>query len=120
MKKASIVDMKARAFALRIVKLYRLLKSMRDSVIARQVLRSGTSIGANVAEGRFAQSRADFVSKYSISLKEAAETLFWLEILRDGGFLPADSAFCSLYAECEELIRLLTASLRTAQRNNAE
>ena len=119
MKQPSLVNTKSKAFALRIVKLYRHLKVRRESVIAKQVLRSGTSVGANITEGRFAQSHADFISKYAIALKEAAETLYWLEILRDGEFLPADDAFNSLYAECEELIRLLTASLKTAQRNNA-
>lgn len=119
MKQPSILDLKAKAFALRIVKLYRHLRARRESVIAKQILRSGTSIGANVTEGRFAQSRPDFISKYSIALKEAAETLYWLEILRDGEFLPSDDAFNSLYVECEELVRMLTASLKTAQRNNA-
>ncbi len=117
MKQPSIIDTKTKSFALRIVKLFRYLKARRETVIAKQVLRSGTSIGANVTEGRFAQSKADFVSKYAIALKEAAETLYWLEILRDGEFIPEDNAFNTLYAECEELVRLLTSSLRTAQKN---
>ena len=116
MKAESILNTKAKAFALRIVKLFRYLKERKESVIAKQVLRSGTSIGANITEGRYAQTRADFAAKYSIALKEAAETLYWLELLRDGEFVEDNANFQSLMADCDELIRILTASIKTARR----
>jgi four helix bundle protein len=75
---------KSYAFALRIIRVYRhMLETNKEFVLSKQILRSGTSIGANVAEATQAQSRADFVSKLSISLKEAFETEFWLNLLRD-------------------------------------
>lgn len=116
MKAESILNTKAKAFALRIVKLFRYLKERKESVIAKQVLRSGTSIGANITEGRYAQTRADFAAKYSIALKEAAETLYWLELLREGEFVEDNANFQSLMADCDELIRILTASIKTARR----
>ena len=83
--------------------------------MSKQLLRSGTSIGANVAEGQFAQSRADFVLKYSIALKEASETRYWLELLQAAGNLPNSASTHTLVADCVELIRLLVASLKTAK-----
>ncbi len=83
--------------------------------MAKQVLRSGTSIGANVAEGQYAQSKDDFASKYAIALKEAAETLYWIELLSDAGYLPDDEASSSLRSDCEELIRILASSVKTAK-----
>ena len=81
------------ALALRIVKAYKYLKEEKQEyVMSKQLLRSGTSIGAQVREAKFAQSRADFVSKLSIALKEANETLYWLELLHDSGFIE-DEAF---------------------------
>ena len=75
---------KSYAFALRIIRVYRhMLETNKEFVLSKQILRSGTSIGANVAEATQAQSRADFVSKLSISLKEAFETEYWLNLLRD-------------------------------------
>lgn len=111
----SIVFTKFKAFAIRIVKLYQYLREKKESVMAKQILRSGTSIGANVAEGRFAQSKEDFVSKYGIALKEASETLYWLELLMETGYLPNDTASETLREDCNELIRLLTASVKTAK-----
>ena len=111
----SILVVKSKAFALRIVKLHQYLRGKKESVMAKQVLRSGTSIGANIAEGKFAQSKDDFVSKYGIALKEASETLYWLELLFDAGYLSNAEAALSLRADCEELIRMLVASIRTAK-----
>ncbi len=85
--------------------------------MSRQVLRSGTSIGANVFEGTYAQSKEDFVNKYSIALKEANETRYWLQLLSDTGYLSAtDATAQSLVEDCVELIRILTASIRTAKQ----
>ena len=79
------------------------------------MLRSGTSIGANIAEGIRGQSKADFVNKLSIALKEADETEYWLNLLRDGDFITATQAE-SLLADCLELQKMLTASIKTAKK----
>ena len=113
--KESVLLTKSKAFALRIVRLYKYLRDRKESVIAKQMLRSGTSIGANIAESRYAQSKTDFASKLQIALKEAAETEFWLELLRDGELVDPSSAFDTLLADCTELIKLLTASVKTAK-----
>ena len=114
----SIVAEKAKAFALRIVNLYNYLRAHKESVLSKQILRSGTSIGANIAEGRYAQSKDDFASKYGIALKEAAETLYWLELLSDAGLLPDTASSRSIRTDCEELIRILAASVKTAKPRN--
>ena len=111
----SIMLKKSKAFALRIVRLYKYLREHKESVIAKQILRSGTSIGANIAESRYAQSKSDFASKLQIALKEAAETEYWLEFLRDAELVEPGPAFDSLCQDCTELLRLLTASIKTAK-----
>ena len=113
--KDSILFPKSKAFALRIVRLYKYLRERKESIIAKQMLRSGTSIGANIAESRYAQSKTDFVSKLQIALKEAAETQYWLELLRDAELVKSDKAFTTLCDDCTELIKLLTASVKTAK-----
>ena len=115
--KESILLTKSKAFALRVVRLYKFLRDRKESVIAKQMLRSGTSVGANIAESRYAQSRSDFASKLQIALKEAAETEYWLELLRDGELVDPSSAFDTLLADCTELIKLLTSSVKTAMTN---
>ena len=115
--KDSILLTKSKAFALRVVRLYKFLRERKESVIAKQMLRSGTSVGANIAESRYAQSRSDFASKLQIALKEAAETEYWLELLRDSELVEPSPAFDSLCADCTELIKLLTASVKTAKEN---
>ena len=112
--KDSILLTKSKAFALRVVRLYKYLRDRKESVIAKQMLRSGTSIGANIAESRYAQSKSDFASKLQIALKEAAETEYWLELLRDSEIVKSSSAFDSLCTDCTELIKLLTASVKTS------
>ena len=93
--KDSILFAKSKAFALRIVRLYQYLRERKESVIAKQMLRSGTSIGANIAESRYAQSKADFTSKLQIALKEAAETQYWLELLRDAELVEYHNVYLS-------------------------
>ena len=115
--KSSILLTKSKAFALRVVRLYKYLRERKESVIAKQMLRAGTSIGANIAESRYAQSKTDFASKLQIALKEAAETEYWLELLRDGELVAPSSAFDTLLADCTELIKLLTSSVKTAKEN---
>ncbi len=111
---------KSLAFAVRIVNL---AKALRDEYkafsLADQILRSGTSIGANLAEAHYAASRRDFLAKCRISLKECAETLFWLELLEKSGFLTNEQAR-SLSADCHELRRLLSATCNTLERKGTE
>jgi four helix bundle protein len=106
---------KSYAFALRSVKLYRhLCEQNKEYVLSKQLLRSGTSIGANIAEANQAQSKSDFVHKLSISLKEAVESEYWLNLLKDSEYL-TEAQFNSLIADCNELIRMLTASIKTSK-----
>jgi len=111
----NLVLVKSKAFALRIIKLYNFLcDSKKEFVLSKQVLRSGTSIGANAKEASLAQSKADFAAKLSISLKEAGETEYWLELLHESGYID-DNAFNSIYADCQELLRIITSILKTAR-----
>ena len=110
---------KGETFALRIVKLYQHLVEKGERVMSKQVLRSGTSIGANITEGHYGASRADFINKYAIAEKEAAETRYWLNLLIRSGYLQENEATLSLVADCTELIRLLAASIKTARKSGA-
>lgn len=111
----SLMLKKSKAFALRIVRLYKYLREHKESVIAKQMLRAGTSIGANIAESRYAQSKADFASKLQIALKEASETQYWIELLRDAELVEPGPAFDSICDDCTDLLRLLTASVKTVK-----
>ena len=108
----NLIVLKSKAFALRIIKLYQHLQDRGERIISKQLLRSGTSIGANIAEGQYAQSKADFMTKYSIALKEASESRYWLELLLESGILPDSESFRSIIADCTELIRLLVSSTK--------
>ncbi len=111
MSRDSIIYEKSRRFASRIVRLHsHLLKEKDEHVISAQIVRSGTSIGANVAEALYAASRRDFLSKLTIALKECSETIFWLDVLRDTGYVEGEGAI-SLTEECRELIRMLIATV---------
>ena len=114
--KENAVAVKSKAFALRIIKLYQLLKESHESVLSRELLKSGTSIGANVREALRAQSDADFISKLHIALKEADETAYWLEILHDTDYINTP-LYNSLNSDCDEIIRILTAILKTKKEN---
>ena len=109
--KENVLKTKSYAFALRVVKAFQHVDSGREWVLSKQFLRAGTSIGANVAEANQGQSRADFISKLSIALKECVETEYWIELLRDGGYLTASQAE-SLLVDCRELKAILTASIK--------
>jgi len=104
--------LKSKAFALRIVKAYQYLQGKKELVMSKQLLRSGTSIGANIAEGQYAQSKADFMTKYTVALKEASETRYWLELLCEAKYLPDVKNTKTLMADCDELLRLLTSSVK--------
>lgn len=114
MGKSVILD-KSKAFALRIIKLYQYLcEQKHERVLSRQLLRCGTSIGANAKESVFAQSKADFTAKMFIAQKECAETEYWLELLHESGFIDKRE-FAVVYADCQELMRLIVASTKTLQ-----
>ena len=100
------------------MKLYKhLAEEKKEYVLSKQILRSGTSIGANIAEGNQAQSKADFVHKFSIAHKEAFETEYWLCLLRDGEFITEKQAE-SIIIDCQELQKILTTSIKTAKNNS--
>ncbi len=102
-------------FAVRIVKLCNHLRSTKkEYTLSKQLLRSGTSIGANISEAQQAQSKADFISKMSISLKEAAETNYWLRLLQATNYL-SEAEFQSIHSDCCELERMLTAIVKSAK-----
>ena len=111
----NILKTKSYAFALRVVKLYKYLCNHKEYVLSKQVLRSGTAVGALVSEAEFGQSKADFISKLSIGLKEANETLYWLCLLRDSEYID-EKMFKSIQPDNEELIRLLVSSIKTAKK----
>ena len=109
----SVMTEKSFSFALRIVKLYQhLSEKKKEFVLSKQVLRSGTSIGANVEESRGAQSTPDFQAKISVAYKEARETSYWLRLLYASKYL-TERQFASLHADCEELIRILGSTQLT-------
>lgn len=111
----STVEAKSFDFAVRIVNLYRFLtKEKKEFDLPKQILRSGTSIGANVSEGERGQSKADFYSKMSIALKEANETHYWLRLLNATGYIN-ETQFLSLEKDVNELIALLTSICKTTQ-----
>ena len=108
MKERNVIVDKSKAFALRIIRLFQLL-DVDEKVMSRQLLRSGTSIGANVKEAIRGQTRADFYAKMHIALKEASETEYWLELLHESGYIANKIAFESIYRDCQELIAILIA-----------
>ncbi|CAA6679007.1 MULTISPECIES: four helix bundle protein [unclassified Lentimonas] len=120
MTKSNPAAEKSYAFALRIVKLRRYLREEKSEYdISKQILRSGTSIGANVEEALGGHSRKDFKHKLSISYKEARETHYWLRLLRDSDFINEDSAE-SLLNDCDELLKIIGSTLITLNKDNDE
>ena len=116
MKTDNLIVMKSKAFAVRIIRMYQYLcEEQKEFVLSKQALRSGTSIGANVKEAIRGQSRADFSAKMNIALKEASETEYWLELLLETDYLPKAS-YDSIYADCQELIRLLTSIVKSSRK----
>ncbi|HEY9638030.1 MAG TPA: four helix bundle protein [Coleofasciculaceae cyanobacterium] len=114
-------DIRERSFkyALRAIKLYQCLQEGKDGagwIIAKQYLRSATSIGANVEEAQSGESRADFIHKYSIAQKEARESLYWLRLLAESGLIP-NKRLIALIGETEELISVITAIIVSAKQN---
>jgi four helix bundle protein len=113
----NILGEKAFAFAVRVVNLYKFLtEKKKEYVMSKQVLRSGTAIGALLREADFAQSKADFINKLHVAVKEANETEYWLMLLKETNYV--DTVSCeSISTDCRELLKLLTASIKTAKSN---
>jgi four helix bundle protein len=112
--KESIIKEKSYAFALRIIALARWLRERKEYELGGQLLRAGTGIGANVEEALAGVSRADFVAKMAVASKEARETHYWLRLLRDSKMVPPERII-SLLDDCLELVRILTAIVKTGQ-----
>ena len=114
--KENIISEKSYAFALRIIKAYKYLSvEEREFVLSKQLLRSGTSIGALVREAEYAQSTADFIHKLSIAIKEANETEYWLMLLKDSGYIK-ENVFQSIVTDCRELLKILTSIIKTSKQ----
>ena len=106
-------------FAIRMTNCYKyLMEEKNEYIMSKQMFRSGTSIGANIHEGVQAQSKADFVSKLGIALKEASETSYWLVILNKANYLD-EKLYLSLKEDLDSMIRILVASLKTSKKNIA-
>ncbi|ORJ55876.1 four helix bundle protein [Geothermobacter hydrogeniphilus] len=114
MKKGNVIRQKSYDFALQVILLYKGLQASKEFVLSKQLLRSGTSIGANVEEAQAAQSRADFISKMSIASKEARESCYWLRLLRDSNTLQK-AEVDPLLSEAESITRILTSIVKTTK-----
>ncbi len=109
----NVVQQKSYAFAIRVVRLYRhLAQEKREFVLSKQLLRSGTSIGANLEEGIGGQTRKDFAAKVNIAYKEARESRYWIRLLRDTDYLEPKEAE-SILNDCEEIVRILASIVKT-------
>ena len=114
----SLIEKRSYDFALRTVKAYQYLCSNKgERILSKQLLRSGTAIGALMREAKFAQSRADFVNKASIALKEANETLYWIELLHDSGYID-NTTFTSIHDEANEITSILASIVKTSKENS--
>ena len=113
----NIIEEKSFRFAIRIVNLYKYLcRTQKEFVLSKQLLRAGTSIGANVAESQQAQSRADFIAKLSIALKETSETKYWLRLLTATDYLTKEESQ-SIFTDCVELEKLLVSILKSTKQD---
>ena len=109
------IDEKSFYFAVRIVKFCKYLQeNKKEYILSKQLMRSGTSIGANITESQQAQSRADFVSKLSIALKEAVETNYWIRVLYASEYI-TEAEYFSVIADCRELEKMLTSIIKTSR-----
>ena len=119
----NVIAAKSYAFAIRIINLYKFLNTeKKEFVLSKQVLKSGTAIGALVREAEHAQSKADFLNKMNIALKEANETEYWLMLLKDTGYIQ-QAEFDSIIKDCEEVLKLLVSivkSTKTSLKNNCQ
>ena len=111
------IDERTFDFALLIVDVYKFLLGKKEFVLSKQLLRSGTSIGANVSEAQAAQSRNDFISKMSIASKEARETLYWIRLLKKSGYLNEYSKLELLDSEIRSIVKIITSIVKTTQNS---
>jgi len=112
--KDNIIVQKSYAFALEIIKLYKMLIEKKEFVLSKQILRSGTSIGANIHEAVGSESKKDFIHKLTVAVKESRETSYWLNLLKDSSYLSIKE-FERLNESCEELIRILNSIILTTR-----
>ena len=113
----SLMEDKSKQFAIRVIQLYQYLRDeKKEYILSKQLLRSGTSIGANLAEAKYAISKSDFLAKQYIALKETAETLYWLELLYQSDYIGKDR-YDSYYRDAEEIRKLLASSTKTLRDN---
>ena len=116
MKESLLID-NSIAFASRIIKLHQyLIKTKKETIISKQIVRSGTSIGANINEANYGQGKSDFISKMHIALKETAETEYWLKLLTMSEYITEEMGK-ALLSDCLEIKRILVASINTAKEN---
>lgn len=116
--KENLLIEKSIAFAAKIVKLHQhLLKNKKETIISKQIIRSGTSIGANINEANYGQSKADFISKMHIALKETAETEYWIKLLFMSDYIDEKMSQL-LLADCLEIKKILIASINTAKNHS--
>ena len=113
-KKDNIIVKKSYAFALEVIALYKLLIEKKEFVMSKQVLRSGTSIGANIHEAVASESKKDFIHKLSIAVKESRETSYWLNLLKDSNFIDQE-LFNNLNSNCQEVTRILNSNILTTK-----
>ena len=114
----NVIQEKSRAFAIRIIKCYQYLTEQKhEMVMSKQLLRCGTSIGANTRESKNAQSRQDFLNKLNIALKEADETDYWIDLLHETQYLD-DDQYKSLQADCNEIVAILVAIVKKLKIEN--
>ncbi|MGF7218319.1 four helix bundle protein [Spirosoma lacussanchae] len=117
MKKENVIREKSFRFAVRAIRLYQYLSDgQKEYVLSKQMLRSGTSVGANVREADNAESKADFIHKMGVAQKETDETLYWLELMKETGYL-AEKEFASMHADADELLKLIRSIIITAKAN---
>ena len=115
----NVVLDKSKIFAVRVINLYKYLNDKKyEYVLSKQLLRSGTSIGANVREAHNSQSKKEFIAKMNIALKEASETECWLELLNETNYLSAEE-FQSIYDDCNEINRLLISIIKSSNKNSS-
>ena len=113
----NIVLVKSKSFAIRVIRLYQhLTETKKEFVLSKQLLRSGTSVGANIVEAHNAMSKREFISKMNISLKEAAETEYWLDLLNAADYI-SKKEFQSINTDCVEIKRLLVSIIKTTNEN---
>ncbi|MBR4230065.1 MAG: four helix bundle protein [Bacteroidales bacterium] len=118
MREKGIIYERCKQFSIKIIELCRALEVKGECIISKQIIRSATSIGANYSEALGAESDSDFVHKISVSLKEAHETQYWLDILKDSGYISEDQ-YDTLYNCSEEIYKMMTASVITVKKRMA-